>query len=203
MSAYSFTPDESDLLSRKPRLGTLTVGEKIAEADLLKQQGNLYFKAGLFKKANQHYVKIFLYVNGLSVAGDGMSSYAKGAANASASESEGVAITQLKLAAHSNMAMCHLKLDNPDKAIEQADKVLAIAPGHVKALLRKAQAYRQKGKYTLAKDLLREALVVEPKNAALRSELKQVLEDAQLHPEVDEMKAKMTNMFNKAGGIYK
>ncbi|RHY40320.1 hypothetical protein DYB30_011098, partial [Aphanomyces astaci] len=63
--------------------------------------------------------------------------------------------------------------------------------------------YRQKGKYTLAKDLLREALVVEPKNAALRSELKQVLEDAQLHPEVDEMKAKMTNMFNKAGGIYK
>ncbi|RHY35416.1 hypothetical protein DYB32_000112 [Aphanomyces invadans] len=138
MATYAFTDEEAEVLSHKPRLGELSVGEKVAEADLLKQQGNLYFKAGMFKKAVQQYLKIFLYVNGLSVAGDGMSSYARG--NSKATEDEGVAITQLKIAAYSNMAMCQLKLDNPDKAIELADKVLALEPGHTKARLRKAQA---------------------------------------------------------------
>ncbi|CAK4076797.1 unnamed protein product [Aphanomyces euteiches] len=202
-AAPAFTPEESELLSRKPRMGDLSVGDKIEEANLLKQQGNLYFKAGLYKKAISHYAKIFLYVNGLSTAGDGMASYARGNTSISASEAQGGDIKQLKVAAYSNMAMCHLKLGNVDKTIEQSDKVLALEPGHIKALLRKAQAYGHKGKYSMAKEILREALAIEPKNVALRNELKHIQEESKLHPEEDELKSKMANMFNKSGGIYK
>ncbi|KAF0685955.1 Aste57867_22207 [Aphanomyces stellatus] len=192
---YAFTAEETELLERKPRMGDLTVGDKIEEANLLKQQGNLYFKAGLYAKAIRSYSKIFLYVNGLSTAGDGMASYARGSANVSASESEGDVIKLLKITAHSNMAMSQLKLDNPTKAIEQCDKVLAMDPKHVKALLRKAQAFGLRQKYSVAKEILREALAIEPKNATLRNELKKIVEESKLHPEENEFKSKMANMF--------
>jgi tetratricopeptide (TPR) repeat protein len=139
---YTFTDEESALLSQKPRMGAeLTVGDKIQEANLLKSQGNVYFKAGNYRKAVKHYNMIFLYVNGVNTAGDSMSSYTHGNTSMLASDVEASSIKQLKIVAYTNMAMCQLKLNAPEKAIDLCDKVLVIEPSHVKALLRKAQAY--------------------------------------------------------------
>ena len=84
---------------------------------------------------------IFLYVNGVNTAGDSMSSYTHGSTSMLASDVEASSIKQLKIVAYTNMAMCQLKMNAPEKAIDLCDKVLMIEPGHVKALFRKAQAY--------------------------------------------------------------
>lgn len=166
---------DEELLAWKPRMGDLTVADKIEQAETLKRQANLRFKRGELKRALAVYAKVFAYVNGLSVAGDAMAQYASGSANLCATPEEGAEIEALKVAVWSNMAFCHVKLGtNPDKALEFCDKVLALDSKHSKAQFRKAQALAQLSHFDRSLELLRELLEVDAKDAAVRGEVRRV-----------------------------
>ncbi|KAG7387700.1 hypothetical protein PHYPSEUDO_013827 [Phytophthora pseudosyringae] len=157
----------------KPRLGPLAVAEKVEQAELLKRQGNLHVQQGEPKRALASYAKVFAYVNGLSVAGDAMAQYAQGAAGMTATREQGAQIQAVKVAAWANMALCHLKLGaQPERALRCCDQVLELEPQHGKARFRKAQAMVQLAHYERAYALLGELLEEEPKNAAVRSEIR-------------------------------
>ncbi|ETL98367.1 hypothetical protein L917_04542 [Phytophthora nicotianae] len=165
--------DEELLGGWKPRLGPLSVAEKVEQGELLKRQGNLHVKQGELKRALASYAKVFAYVNGLSVAGDSMSQYAQGAAGMTATQEQGTQIQAVKVAVWSNMALCHLKLGTqPERALNCCDKVLELEPQHSKARFRKAQAMVQLTHYERAYKLLSELLEEEPKNAAVRNEIR-------------------------------
>ncbi|CAI5731049.1 unnamed protein product [Peronospora destructor] len=191
--------DEELLTGWKPRLGLLSVAEKIQQAELLKRQGNLLAQQNEFKRALTSYAKVFAYLNGLSVAGDGMSQYAQGAAGITATKEENIQIQAIKVAVWANMALCHVKLGTqPDKALSCCDKVFDIEPQHSKARFRKAQAMVQLMHYERAYQLLSELLDEEPKNAAIRSEFR-VLQ-AKKRAYDAEAKAKEKNAF---GNMFK
>ncbi|CAH0485752.1 unnamed protein product [Peronospora farinosa] len=165
--------DEELLVGWKPRLGLLSVAEKVQQAELLKRHGNLLVKQNEFKRALTSYAKVFAYVNGLSVAGDAMSQYAQGTAGITATKEENIQIQAIKVAVWANMALCHIKLGTqPDKALSCCDKVLDVEPQHSKARFRKAQAMVQLMQYERAYQLLSELLDEEPKDAAVRSEIR-------------------------------
>ncbi|ETK91802.1 hypothetical protein F441_04822 [Phytophthora nicotianae CJ01A1] len=165
--------DEELLGGWKPRLGPLSVAEKVEQGELLKRQGNLHVKQGELKRALASYAKVFAYVNGLSVAGDSMSQYAQGAAGMTATQEQGSQIQAVKVAVWSNMALCHLKLGTqPERALNCCDKVLELEPQHSKARFRKAQAMVQLTHYERAYKLLSALLEEEPKNAAVRNEIR-------------------------------
>lgn len=50
--------ENEELLSWKPRMGVLTVAEKIEQAEMIKKQANLLFQRGEIKKALPIYAKV-------------------------------------------------------------------------------------------------------------------------------------------------
>ena len=64
-----------------------------------------------------------------------------------------------------------LKLAAPEEAEEDCTAALALEAGHVKALLRRAQARQQLGSYDDALEDLERALAVAPKNSVARRQL--------------------------------
>lgn len=138
---------------------------------------------------------MFAYVNGLSVQGDAMSQYAGRASDMSASAAEGEQIRALKVAAWANMAFCHIKLgpERAEKALECCEKVLAEDPTHSKALFRKAQALAQLKHFERALALLTDVARAEPKNGAVRAELRSVQQLKKQYD--DEARAKEKSAF--------
>ncbi|KAF1321910.1 Fkbp-type peptidyl-prolyl cis-trans isomerase, partial [Globisporangium splendens] len=194
------TLSDDELLLWKPRMGLLTVAEKIEQGELLKRQANVHFKRGDIKKALPVYAKVFAYVNGLSAQGDAMAQYAGSSANMSATAAEGDAIRELKIAVWSNMAFCHVKLGaKPEKAIEYCDKVLEEDEAHSKALFRKAQALVQLKHFERAHAILTKLATAEPKNAAVRAELRNLVQLKKQYDDEARTKEKSVygNMFNK------
>lgn len=57
--------EEEQLLRWKPRMGALSVAEKIETAETLKRQANLLFRHGELKKALSVYAKVCVYVAGV------------------------------------------------------------------------------------------------------------------------------------------
>ncbi|OWZ07136.1 hypothetical protein PHMEG_00020512 [Phytophthora megakarya] len=191
--------DEELLGGWKPRLGPLSVAEKVEQAELLKRKGNLFVKQGELQRALSSYARVFAYVNGLSVAGDAMAQYALGATGMTATQEQGAQIQAVKVAVWANMALCHVKLGTqPDRALSCCDKVLELELRHSKARFRKAQAMVQLAHYERAYQLLRELLEEEPKNAAVRNEIRalQVKKRAYDAEAKDKEKSAFGNMFN-------
>ena len=88
----------------------------IATALDLKAKGNEAFKAGNYKEAMVHYHQIFMYVHGFSEgSGSGGQSMPGQTTQPVSAELMGQ-IKELKLVHFSNLAMCHLKLGNVEKA---------------------------------------------------------------------------------------
>jgi tetratricopeptide (TPR) repeat protein len=134
------------------------------------------------------------------VQGDAMAQYAAGASGMSATPAEGDEIEALKLAVWSNMALCHVKLGtSPDKAIELCDKVLAVDDKHSKAQFRKAQALAQLAHFDRSLALLGELLEVEPKDAAVRAEVRRVQQTKRAYDAAakEKEKAAFADMFAK------
>ncbi|KAJ1488988.1 hypothetical protein T484DRAFT_1781571 [Baffinella frigidus] len=86
------------------------------------------------------------------------------------SPSAGPAVT-CRVAALGNAAMCRLKLDQPKRAIEACDKVLAIEKKNAKALFRKGSALRALGEFETAVEALQAASEIAPGDAGIKAEL--------------------------------
>lgn len=139
-------------------------------------------------------------MNGLSVQGDAMEQYAGKTANMSATPDEGDQIRDLKIAVWSNMAFCYVKLGTkPEKAIEYCEHVLAEDDTHSKALFRKAQALVQLKHFDRAQTILTKLATAEPKNGAVRSELRNLLQQKKQYDDEAKTREKSAfgNMFNK------
>lgn len=77
----------------------------------------------------------------------------------------------LKASMHGNKAAAALKLRDWNAAIKAATKVLELEPVNVKALFRRAQAYRETEDYDLAETDLKRAMEYEPANRWVLSPL--------------------------------
>jgi len=79
---------------------------------------------------------------------------------------------ELRKAVHLNMGMCHLKVQNPDRAIEDCNYALALDPQNVKALFRRGQAYMLKRDAERAGEDLNNAARLAPDDKSIQQELR-------------------------------
>ncbi|CAF1273581.1 unnamed protein product [Adineta ricciae] len=71
---------------------------------------------------------------------------------------------------YSNRAACYLKVFEPYKAIDDCDKALKIDPKNVRALYRKASAYKMTHNRELHESTLKDLLKIEPNNQTILNE---------------------------------
>jgi len=80
----------------------------------------------------------------------------------------------LKAACLSNLAACHLKLEQFEDVCKVCSKVLSCDAGNVKCLYRRGVAYSKLNDYELARKDLSRAKELEPNNKAIVEQLKQL-----------------------------
>ena len=148
--------------------------DNIAKALGYKEEGNAHFKAGEYKKAMVAYHNIFMYVHGFSEKRDAGSSSAglmPGSTTQAISPEQWKQVSELKVASASNLAMCHLKLGNTEKARDNCTKALAIEPANVKALFRRGKCHAALNAIDEAKDDFEAVLAADPSNREAPREL--------------------------------
>jgi tetratricopeptide (TPR) repeat protein len=119
---------------------------KIDRAVELKNSGNEYFKDGKYKKAIVTYSTAFAYTKGLpgrKAGAEGMAQMAMKESHAAedmiTAEQESF-ITELEVVMKTNIATCHIKLNDAVKALEVIREALAVNPTAWKTQLRQAEA---------------------------------------------------------------
>ena len=87
-------------------------------------------------------------------------------------------LNRKEVSLYSNVALCFLKLDRPDKCIDFATLGLEFDASNLKLLCRRAQAFVQRGEpYRAQKDLAL-ALTNEPENKNIRKLLRTIVDEA-------------------------
>eukprot|EP00588_Corethron_pennatum_P010929 CAMPEP_0194266586 /NCGR_PEP_ID=MMETSP0169-20130528/1444_1 /TAXON_ID=218684 /ORGANISM="Corethron pennatum, Strain L29A3" /LENGTH=570 /DNA_ID=CAMNT_0039007305 /DNA_START=65 /DNA_END=1777 /DNA_ORIENTATION=+ len=124
----------------------------MAAALVHKNAGNAHFKAGDYARAGRAYRKGHAAVSSLNYEGDD-------------------ALRSLLLALQTNLSAVCMKRDRPEQSRDVAGKALAIDPGNVKALYRRAVAHRKLGDYGDSCADLRAALERDPVNREVRREM--------------------------------
>ena len=137
----------------------------------LKDEGNQHFKTGDYPKAIAAYHQIFMYVHGYSVGSSG-SAGMPGQTSVPVSAEEMAQIKELKLTHFNNLAMCHLKKDNWQKAHTNCTKALELDPKNVKALFRRGKCNAQLGHLDEAKEDLDQVIQLQPDNKEAVRELR-------------------------------
>lgn len=130
--------------------------EKIEAAGVKKDEGNALFKAGKYVKAAKRYEKAAKYID----------------YDTNFSEEEKKQSKALKVSCNLNNAACKLKLNEYKQAEKFCTKVLEIDSTNVKALYRRAQAYRHLVDLDLAQLDLKKALEIDPNNRDVKLEMK-------------------------------
>lgn len=137
---------------------------KLIEATQCKDEGNTYFKNAEYDKAARAYRK------GCNL----LKKIRRSRTTTNTSQNvvdDGGQVQTLLLTLYSNLCMVTLKQCKFKQTIQFATTALEIDPGAVKVLYRRAMAYREMGSYDEAKGDLKQALAVEPNNAACKKEL--------------------------------
>ncbi|KAL5542796.1 hypothetical protein UlMin_010506 [Ulmus minor] len=130
--------------------------EKIEAAGKKKEEGNVLFKAGKYKKASKRYEKAVRYIK----------------YDSSFSGEEKQQVKVLKVTCNLNNAACKLKLKDYKQAEKLCTKVLELNSQNVKALYRRAQAYIQLVDLDLAEMDIKKALEIDPDNKDVKLESK-------------------------------
>ncbi|EGZ18900.1 hypothetical protein PHYSODRAFT_499947 [Phytophthora sojae] len=155
--------------SAEQKLMDMTTQEKLGACDEFRVLGNLFFKHGQYQRAAFHYHKALVYFEYVFTD----------------TEEEEAQADALKLKLLLNFAACRLKTMHLDDAVHHANQALEIDADNVKALYRRAQAYRLKDDFDLAQQDIARAIELSKEAGGAQSA------DAQLVQEKTLLQAKM------------
>lgn len=143
---------------------------KIDVGNRYKEEGNEWVKKKEFKKACSSYRKIFGCVSGIISADDAkMSQFVPKGLEISPEEKK--IATELLAAAHNNMALCYLKMNEVERALSSASEAVRLSPENAKALLRLGIACTELKQWEKAKAALLKANKLEPDDAVIKKQI--------------------------------
>eukprot|EP00439_Symbiodinium_sp_Y106_P080380 s1448_g19.t1 len=145
----------------------LSAEERLVQATKAKEEGNTYFKAGTLEEAARSYL-LALELLGFEADADARAEDGVWS-DAIRSESR----KTLALACQLNLSQCMLKLEDHQSARYHAEAALLLHPKNSKALYRRGLAGLGCGLLQQAKEDLREAAKLEPRNADIRRHLQE------------------------------
>jgi FKBP-type peptidyl-prolyl cis-trans isomerase len=129
--------------------------EKFEQCEINKAKGTQFFKDGKYKIAERYYQKIIEYLKSEETLKDGEA------------ETRGA----LQLAAHLNLAMCHLKLGHDLEASHASDEALKLDPNNEKGLYRRGTASLNLQNFEDALKDFQAVLAVDPQNKAAQHQI--------------------------------
>uniref|UniRef100_A0A3Q3G443 peptidylprolyl isomerase n=1 Tax=Labrus bergylta TaxID=56723 RepID=A0A3Q3G443_9LABR len=153
--------------------------EKLEQSVIVKEKGTQYFKEGKYKHASVQYKRIVSWLEHEA----GLSEEDEGKAKA------------LRLAAHLNLAMCFLKLQEPNQALESCDKALELDESNEKALFRRGEALFGMKEFDRARDDFQQVVQLYPANKAAKSQV--VFCQKRIKEQHEKDKRIYANMFEK------
>ncbi|XP_070686988.1 peptidyl-prolyl cis-trans isomerase FKBP4 [Pempheris klunzingeri] len=157
--------------------------EKLEQSSIVKEKGTQYFKEGKYKQASVQYKRIVSWLEHES----------------GLSEEDEKKAKALQLAAHLNLAMCFLKLQEPNQALENCDKALEMDPSNEKALFRRGEALFGMKEFDRARDDFQQVVQLYPANKAAKSQV--VLCQKRIKEQHEKDKRIYANMFQKFAEI--
>ncbi|XP_037538795.1 peptidyl-prolyl cis-trans isomerase FKBP4 [Nematolebias whitei] len=153
--------------------------EKLEQSSIVKEKGTQYFKEGKHKHASVQYKKIVSWLEHES----------------SLSEEDDKKAKALRLAAHLNLAMCYLKMQEPNQALENCNKALEIDSSNEKALFRRGEALFCMKEFDGARNDFQRVVHLYPANKAAKSQV--LLCHKRLKEQHEKDKRIYANMFQK------
>lgn len=153
--------------------------EKLEQSSIVKEKGTQYFKEGKFKQASVQYKRIVTWLEHESGLQEEDEKKAKA----------------LRLAAHLNLAMCFLKLQEPNQALENCDKALELDASSEKALFRRGEALFGMKEFERARDDFQRVIQLYPANKAAKSQV--ILCQKRIKEQHEKDKRIYGNMFQK------
>lgn len=153
--------------------------EKLEQSSIVKEKGTQYFKEGKYKHASVQYKRIVSWLEHES----------------GLSEEDEKKAKALQLAAHLNLAMCYLKLQEPNKALEHCDKALELDASNEKALFRRGEALFGMNEFERARDDFQKVVQLYPANKAAKNQV--LLCQKRIKEQHEKDKRIYANMFQK------
>lgn len=157
----------------------MNTSEKLEQSVLVKEKGTQYFKEGKYKQASVQYKRIVLWLEHESGLQDDEEKKAKA----------------LRLAAHLNLAMCYLKIQEPSSAFDNCDKALELDSSNEKALFRRGEALFAMKEFERAKDDFQKVIQLYPSNKAAKTQI--ALCQKRIKEQHEKDKRIYANMFQK------
>ncbi|XP_054854750.1 peptidyl-prolyl cis-trans isomerase FKBP4 [Eublepharis macularius] len=153
--------------------------EKLEQGSIAKEKGTQYFKEGKYKRATLQYKKIVSWLEHESgLAGE-----------------EEEKARNLRLAAHLNLAMCHLKLKEYSQALENCNKALDLDGNNEKGLFRRGEARLAVNDFELARADFQKVLQLYPSNKAAKAQL--IICQQKIREQHEREKKMYANMFQR------
>uniref|UniRef100_A0A8D0EFI5 peptidylprolyl isomerase n=1 Tax=Salvator merianae TaxID=96440 RepID=A0A8D0EFI5_SALMN len=157
--------------------------EKLEQGSIAKQKGTQYFKEGKYKQAAVQYKKIVLWLEHETRLSDEEEAKSK----------------SLKLAAHLNLAMCHLKLKEYSQALENCNKALELDSTNEKGLFRRGEAHLAVNDFELARADFQNVLQLYPSNKAAKVQL--IICQQKIREQHEREKKMYANMFQRLAKV--
>ena len=156
--------------------------ERLQQAELTKEKGTTYFKQGKFESALRQYQKIIQYVGPPENQEFGDQAEER---------------DKHLLSGYLNLAICYLKLDQPDEVLKNADLALNLDPKNPKALFRRGLAHYSVKEYEKAIQDFNQCLEIEPTNKAVKNQIVMCKHQLKQHAEME--KKIYRNLFEVLG----
>ncbi|XP_033887944.1 peptidyl-prolyl cis-trans isomerase FKBP4 [Acipenser ruthenus] len=157
----------------------MSTEEKLEQGPIVKEKGTQYFKEGKYKQAALQYKKIVSWLDHES----GLSEQDEQKARA------------LRLAAHLNLAMCFIKIQEHAQALENCSKALELDSCNEKALFRRSEALFALKEFEEARNGFQKVVQLYPDNKAAKTQITAC--QRFLREQYEKDKRLYANMFSK------